>query len=80
MKHGKMSSRQLHQLRRDPETLAEQVEQSHLLFVKAQHLDQIRRDAAEPLAKQLTEQIQTTGATEAHFGPNLNHWNRLRKV
>ncbi|CAG2159528.1 unnamed protein product [Oppiella nova] len=58
---------QLHQLE-DPETLAEQVEQSHLLFVeKAQHLDQIRRDAAEPLAKQLTEQVKQLALPEAHF-------------
>ena len=58
---------QLHQLE-DPETLAEQVEQSHQLFVeKAQHLDQIRRDAAEPLAKQLTEQVKQLALPEAHF-------------
>lgn len=58
---------QLHQLE-DPETLAEQVEQSHLLFIeKAQHLDQIRRDAAEPLAKQLTEQVKQLALPEAHF-------------
>lgn len=58
---------QLHQLE-DPETLAEQVEQSHLLFVeKAQYLDQIRRDAAEPLAKQLTEQVKQLALPEAHF-------------
>lgn len=58
---------QLHQLE-DPETLAEQVEQSHLLFVeKAQHLDQIRRDAAKPLAKQLTEQVKQLALPEAHF-------------
>ncbi|WP_315078957.1 DNA repair protein RecN [Acinetobacter guillouiae] len=58
---------QLHQLE-DPETLAEQVEQSHQMFVeKAQHLDQIRRDAAEPLAKQLTEQVKQLALPEAHF-------------
>ena len=58
---------QLHQLE-DPETLAEQVEQSHQVFVeKAQHLDQIRRDAAEPLAKQLTEQVKQLALPEAHF-------------
>ncbi|RZG72705.1 DNA repair protein RecN [Acinetobacter wuhouensis] len=58
---------QLHQLE-DPETLAEQVEQSHQAFLeKAQHLDQIRRDAAEPLAKQLTEQVKQLALPEAHF-------------
>ncbi|MFW1966712.1 DNA repair protein RecN [Acinetobacter guillouiae] len=58
---------QLHQLE-DPETLAEQVEQSHQVFVeKAQHLDQIRRIAAEPLAKQLTEQVKQLALPEAHF-------------
>jgi len=58
---------QLHQLE-DPETLAEQVEQSHQVFLeKAQHLDQIRRDAAEPLAKQLTEQVKQLALPEAHF-------------
>lgn len=58
---------QLHQLE-DPETLAEQVEQSHQVFVeKAQHLDQIRRDAAEPLAKQLTELVKQLALPEAHF-------------
>jgi len=58
---------QLHQLE-DPETLAEQVDQSHQVFVeKAQHLDQIRRDAAEPLAKQLTEQVKQLALPEAHF-------------
>ena len=42
---------QLQQLE-DPETLAEQVEVSYQEFLhKAQHLDQIRRDAAKPLAK-----------------------------
>lgn len=58
---------QLHQLE-DPETLAEQVEQSNQVFIeKAQHLDQIRRDAAEPLAKQLTEQVKQLALPEAHF-------------
>ena len=58
---------QLHQLE-DPETLAEQVEQSHQVFIeKAQHLDQIRRDAAEPLAKQLTVQVKQLALPEAHF-------------
>jgi len=58
---------QLHQLE-DPETLAEQVEQSHQVFVeKAQHLDQVRRNAAEPLAKQLTEQVKQLALPEAHF-------------
>ncbi|MDR0238349.1 DNA repair protein RecN [Acinetobacter sp.] len=58
---------QLHQLE-DPETLAEQVEHAHQAFIeKAQHLDQIRRQAAEPLAKQLTEQVKQLALPEAHF-------------
>ena len=49
---------QLHQLE-DPETFAEQVEHAYQAFIeKAQYLDQIRRQAAEPLAKQLTEQVK----------------------
>ena len=58
---------QLHLLE-DPETLAEQVEVSHQdLLNKAQHLDQIRRDAAAPLAKHLTEQVKQLALPEAHF-------------
>ncbi|MBN6525032.1 DNA repair protein RecN [Acinetobacter pittii] len=58
---------QLHQLE-DPETLAEQVEKSHEEFLeKAQHLDNIRRKAAAPLAKQLTEQVKPLALPEAHF-------------
>ncbi|OTS57246.1 DNA repair protein RecN [Acinetobacter pittii] len=58
---------QLHQLE-DPETLAEQVEKSHEEFLeKAQHLDHIRREAAAPLAKQLTEQVKPLALPEAHF-------------
>ncbi|WP_168381961.1 DNA repair protein RecN [Acinetobacter indicus] len=58
---------QLHQLE-DPETLAEQVEVSYQDFlVKAEHLDQIRREAAGPLAKQLTEQVKQLALPEAHF-------------
>ncbi|MBJ8479047.1 DNA repair protein RecN [Acinetobacter pittii] len=58
---------QLHQLE-DPETLAEQVEKSHKEFLeKAQHLDHIRREAAAPLAKQLTEQVKPLALPEAHF-------------
>ncbi|ENU97489.1 DNA repair protein RecN [Acinetobacter variabilis] len=58
---------QLHLLE-DPETLAEQVEVSYQEFLsKAQHLDQIRRDAAEPLAKKLTEQVKQLALPEAHF-------------
>ncbi|MBI0395775.1 DNA repair protein RecN [Acinetobacter bereziniae] len=58
---------QLHQLE-DPETLAEQVEHAHQAFIeKAQYLDQIRRQAAEPLAKQLTEQVKQLALPEAHF-------------
>lgn len=58
---------QLHQLQ-DPETLAEQVEISHQAFLeKAQYLDQIRREAAIPLAKHLTEQVKQLALPEAHF-------------
>ncbi|EPF6471138.1 DNA repair protein RecN [Acinetobacter baumannii] len=58
---------QLHQLE-DPETLAEQVEKSHQEFLeKAQHLDNIRREAASPLAKHLTEQVKPLALPEAHF-------------
>ncbi|ADY83817.1 protein used in recombination and DNA repair [Acinetobacter pittii PHEA-2] len=58
---------QLHQLE-DPETLAEQVEKSHEEFLeKAQHLDNIRRESAAPLAKQLTEQVKPLALPEAHF-------------
>ena len=58
---------QLHHLE-DPETLAEQVEKSHQEFLeKAQHLDNIRREAASPLAKQLTEQVKPLALPEAHF-------------
>lgn len=58
---------QLHALE-DPETLAEQVELAHQeFFAKAQHLDDIRREAATPLAKQLTEQVKQLALPEAHF-------------
>ena len=58
---------QLHELE-DPETLAGQVEISHQDFLaKAQHLDAIRREAAAPLAKQLTEQVKQLALPEAHF-------------
>lgn len=58
---------QLNQLE-DPETLAEQVELSHQFFLeKAQYLDHIRREAAEPLAKQLTEQVKQLALPEAFF-------------
>lgn len=58
---------QLHQLE-DPEALAEQVEVSHQVFLeKAQHLDDIRRAAAEPLAKHLTEQVKQLALPEAYF-------------
>ena len=57
----------LHQLE-DPETLAELVEVSHQEFLnKAQYLDDIRRQAAEPLAKQLTEQVKQLALPEAYF-------------
>ena len=58
---------QLNQLQ-DPETLAEQVEISQQLYQeKAQHLDQIRREAAIPLAKQVTEQVKMLALPEAYF-------------
>lgn len=58
---------QLHQLE-DPETLAEQVEISHQDYKqKAQYLDKIRREAAIPLAKQLTEQVKALALPEAYF-------------
>lgn len=58
---------QLHALE-DPETLAEQVELAYQDFLaKAQHLDEIRRAAATPLAKQLTEQVKQLALPEAHF-------------
>lgn len=58
---------QLHQLE-DPETLAEQVESSQQDFLnQAQHLDQIRREAATPLAKKLTEQVKQLALPEAYF-------------
>lgn len=58
---------QLHALE-DPETIAEQVELAHQDFLaKAQHLDEIRRAAATPLAKQLTEQVKQLALPEAHF-------------
>lgn len=58
---------QLHQLE-DPETLAEQVAIAYQDFMtKAQHLDEIRRAAAVPLAKQLTEQVKQLALPEAYF-------------
>ena len=58
---------QLQQLE-DPETLAEQVEISYQQFlVTAQQLDDMRREAAVPLAKQLTEQVKTLALPEAYF-------------
>ena len=58
---------QLQQLE-DPETLAEQVQLSEQAFLaQAQHLDQIRREAALPLAKHLTEQVKQLALPEAYF-------------
>ncbi len=58
---------QLHQLE-NPETLAEQVDLSYQAFLnKAQYLDQIRREAALPLAKHLTEQVKQLALPEAYF-------------
>ncbi|MND38578.1 DNA repair protein RecN [compost metagenome] len=64
---------QLHQLE-DPETLAEQVALSHQDFLaKAQHLDEIRRAAALPLAKKLTEQVKQLALPEAYFEFKFEH-------
>lgn len=77
---------QLHQLE-DPETLAEQVELSYQEFLaKAQHLDEIRREAAGPLAKQLTEQVKQLALPEAYFEfkfepldePNSEGWSFIQ--
>jgi DNA repair protein RecN (Recombination protein N) len=58
---------QLHQLK-NPESLAEQVEISFQAFTQlAQHLDEIRRSAAIPLARQLTEQVKSLALPEAYF-------------
>lgn len=58
---------QLQQLE-DPETLSAQVTLAYQDFIeKAQHLDQIRRDAARPLAQQLTEQVKQLALPEAYF-------------
>ena len=58
---------QLHQLE-DPEALAEQVEQSQQAFMtQAEAVDQMRREAAAPLATQLTEQVKKLALPEAHF-------------
>ena len=64
---GQAELQQLHTLE-DPEVLAEQVEISHQNFLsKAQYLDSIRREAATPLAKQLTEQVKQLALPEAYF-------------
>ena len=58
---------QLHTLE-DPETLAEQIAISEQYYQNsAQHLDEIRRAAAEPLAKKLTEQVKQLALPEAYF-------------
>lgn len=58
---------QLHQLE-DPEALAEQVEQHQQAFMhQAEAVDQMRREAATPLALQLTEQVKKLALPEAHF-------------
>ena len=57
----------LHQLE-DPETLAEQVANAqHAYLQHAQHLDHIRREAAQPLAQQLTAQVKQLALPEAQF-------------
>lgn len=51
-----------------PEDLAEQVKLYHQQFLDyAQHLDDIRQQAASPLAQKLTEQVKTLALPEAHF-------------
>lgn len=58
---------QLHQLE-DPNTLAEQVEQTHQAFLtQAEEMDRIRRESAIPLAKLLTEQVKKLALPEAFF-------------
>ncbi|TCM71028.1 DNA replication and repair protein RecN [Acinetobacter calcoaceticus] len=58
---------QLHQLE-DPVALAEQVDVTHQAFLSlANEMDQMRRDAAAPLAKLLTEQVKNLALPEAHF-------------
>lgn len=58
---------QLQQLE-DPETLAEQVLLAEQDFMQhAQQLDQLRREAAMPLAAKLTEQVKQLALPEAHF-------------
>lgn len=58
---------QLQQLE-DPETLAEHVNITYADFIqKAEHLEQIRREAAVPLAKHLTEQVKQLALPEAYF-------------
>ena len=52
----------------DPETLAEQVKETERAFIaSAEQLDQLRRDAAVPLAKLLTEQVKPLALPEAYF-------------
>jgi DNA repair protein RecN (Recombination protein N) len=58
---------QLQQLE-DPETLAEQVLLAEQAFMQqAQALDQMRQEAAVPLALKLTEQVKQLALPEAHF-------------
>ena len=52
----------------DPETLAEQVNQAYADFLaKAEYLEEQRQMAAEPLAKQLTDQVKQLALPEAYF-------------
>ena len=65
--HWQAELEQLQQLE-DPETLAEQVNQAYADFLaKAEYLEQQRQAAAEPLAKQLTEQVKQLALPEAYF-------------
>ena len=58
---------QLQQLE-DPEALAEQVTAAEQAFMQhAEQLDQLRREAAAPLAAKLTEQVKQLALPEAHF-------------
>lgn len=52
----------------DPESLALQVNESYQTFINtANQLDKMRKDAAKPLAKQLTEQVKSLALPEALF-------------
>ena len=67
---------QLHQLE-DPETLAEQVELSHQDFLaKAQHLDEIRREARHLWLKSSQSKSNNWHCLKPILNSGLNRWNR----